>query len=568
MRSLPLSESGDGLPARGRKRVWRLLRGVLLLLSLGLYALHFVHLTADFPHDSPWNDWSKYTDEGWYGDGAIRHFVLGHWFLKGDFNPAVAMPVWPLAEALVFRFGGVSLGAARALAVGVFGVTLLALYGLLRRHAVFVGGERRRQLAAPLAILLACASPFLFAFDRLAILEPPLAALAVLTLWVASYVQPLGLAVPAREGGPDGRSGWIWLPAGGMGVLLALMVLTKPTAVALLPAMGFYLAHRAGFRWRQFLRMAVLPFGLGAALWGGYLLLLVRPQYTADYRYLFDANAYTGFQLEPLSVVVLHTVVDGQFIGLPLYVLFFALLLLAGLFRPRFFRNALVPTLLLWAAGTLLLLGYHNNLQPRYYLLFAVPVTALVALGLEEVLRWAGSGARQRWPRVLAALGVTACAAGIAVPDAIQEIGYVLHPDFSYLAAARRIAAIIRADPSRSQVIVSISGSDLTLMTGLPSIDDDFGIWDLEDRVRLYRPGWYVAWNQLDDDKMDALQGLYKPVRVAAFPAMDDPDRNLLILYRLDPARAGGARRVRKRGTPRPLRTRSGQQPATEQLRH
>ena len=548
--------------------MWRFARGGLLLLSLGLYALHFAHLTADFPHDSPWNDWSKYTDEGWYGDGAIRHFVLGHWFLRGDFNPAVAMPVWPLAEALVFRFAGVSLGPARALAVGAFGVTLLALYGLLRRYSALVGGEEGSQLAAPLAVLFACASPFFFAFDRLAILEPPLAALAVLTLWVASYVQPVGAPMPGSQGGQEGKSKWIWVPAAAMGVLLALMVLTKPTAVALLPAIAFYLAHRAGFLWRRFLRMAVLPFGLGAALWGGYLLLVVRPHYMADYRYLFDANAYTGFQLEPLSVVLLHTVADGQFIGLPLYLLFLALMLLAGLFRPRFFRNALVPTLLLWAALTLLLLGYHNNLQPRYYLLFAVPVTALVALALEEALRWAESAACPRWVCVLAVLGVTTCAAGVAVPDAIQEIGYVTHPDYSYLEAARRIAEIVRADPARSHVVLSISGSDLTLMTGLPSIDDDFGTWDLEERVRLYRPGWYVAWNQLDDDKMDALQGLYQPVQVAAIPAMDDPDRNLLILYRLDPAQAGGARKVRKRGTPRPLRTRSGQQPATEQLRH
>ena len=58
---------------------------------------------------------------------------------------------------------------------------------------------------------------------------------------------------------------------------------------------------------------------------------------------------------------------------------------------------------------------------------------------------------------------------------------------------------------------------------------------ELPDRVRAYRPGWYVTWNQVDDDKMDALTPLYHLQRVAAFPAMDDPERNLLILYRLDP---------------------------------
>lgn len=425
-------------------------------------------------------------------------------------------------------------------------------------------GRSQPEFAAPFAVLLACASPFFFVFDRLAILEPPLAALAVLTLWVASYVQPW-----PRNQGEKAAAVRAFAPGLGMGVLLALLPLTKPTAVALLPAMMFYLAHRAGFRWRRFLALAGLPFGLGATLWGAYLLLWVRPHYMADYRYLFDANAYTGFQLEPLAVVVLNTVQDGQFIGPALFLLFSALMVVAGVFRPGFFRNALVPALLLWAGGTLLLLGFHNNLQPRYYLLFSVPVTALVALALEEALVWVWgvtSGTRRRiWLRGWVTAGVIVCIAVIVLPGAVQEIGYVLHPDYSYVAAARRIAQIVRADRSRSNVVLSISGSDLSLMTGLPSIDDDFGTSELEQRVRMYRPGWYVAWNQLDDDKMDALQELYQPVQVEAIPAMDDPDRNLLILYRLDPARGMAARRRR---TPKPLRTRSGQQPATEQLRH
>ena len=78
-------------------------------------------------------------------------------------------------------------------------------------------------------------------------------------------------------------------------------------------------------------------------------------------------------------------------------------------------------------------------------------------------------------------------------------------------------------------------------MTGLPSICDDFGTMDLAIRISTYRPGWYVAWNHVDDDKMEALARFYHLQRVAAFPAMDDPERNLLILYRLDPAKPAAA---------------------------
>src|SRR5207237_533253 len=82
----------------------------------------------DFPNHSPWMDWAKYTDEGWYGDAAIRHFQRGHWNVPGDFNPAAALPVWPLLEAAFFRFTGVNLAAARALTVAIFACILFTSY--------------------------------------------------------------------------------------------------------------------------------------------------------------------------------------------------------------------------------------------------------------------------------------------------------------------------------------------------------------------------------------------------------------------------------------------------------
>src|SRR3984957_2237358 len=106
---------------------------ILLFVAAIFLALHALHLNADFPDHSPWMDWAKYTDEGWYGDAAIRHYLLGHWNVPGDFNPAAALPVWPALELVLFRFTGVSLAAARALSVTVFGLTLVCCYLLIRR---------------------------------------------------------------------------------------------------------------------------------------------------------------------------------------------------------------------------------------------------------------------------------------------------------------------------------------------------------------------------------------------------------------------------------------------------
>ena len=94
----------------------------------------------------------------------------------------------------------------------------------------------------------------------------------------------------------------------------------------------------------------------------------------------------------------------------------------------------------------------------------------------------------------------------------------------------------------------------------------------LPDRVAAFRPGWFATWNDVEDDKMEALAPLYRLVRVATIPAFDDPERNLLILYRLDPVSSPGPKgrpgRRRSLAVPNRLRTKVGEQPSPVQLTH
>jgi len=529
---------------------------LLLLISAAFFALHFVHLTADFPNHSPWMDWSKYTDEGWYGDAAIRHYVSGHWYWKGDFNPAVALPVWPAIELLVFKFTGVSVAAARALTLGVFGFTLITLYFLIQRHTRSRSSESRQSFAGPIAVFFLCTSPFLFVFERMAILEPLLVALTVLGLLIASEMEPIHW----HEGRVRGL---------GSALLLALvlpgLVLTKTTGICLFPSIFYMMWARAGYRLRPALRLAAPPSIGGAVLWCAYFFLYVRPHYLEDYRYLFSANAYTGIGLEPIAKVILNTIADGAWMGTLIYVTFFAVIALSLFWRPRILTNPLFPSLLLWIGGYFAFLAYHNNLQPRYYMVVAVPITVVVAMGIDSFRQ-----AQNRAAVMVASIACAALVLAIAIPDAVRQIGYVRHPTYEFEAAAQGIKRIVLADKTHSHLILSISGSDLTLMTGLPSIDDDFGTYDMDVRVKQYRPGWYAAWNDVEDDKADAITPMYQMKRVAAFPVYDDPDRNLLILYRLDPATQTPApsRHRARRHIPKPLLTKMGQQPSSDQLEH
>ena len=539
----------------------RHLPGLLLLtVAAVFFSLHFLHLTADFPNNSPWMDWAKYTDEGWYGDAAIRHYLTGHWYWSGDFNPAVALPVWPALELIVFKFTGVSPVTARSLTLCIFGLTLLAFYVLLQRAARTLH-PNSTPLAGPLCVFFLCLSPYIYVFERMAILEPLLIALTALALIVASHLEPLSLSFLRTAPRRKVLRGLGFTFA--LGILIPAMVLTKTTAVFLMPAVFYIVWARSGYGVRRFLRIAIPPAALGIALWLAYFIGFVRPHYLEDYRYLFSANAYTGLELEPLATIVLNAIHDGLWMGHVLYPAFFVVLALALFWRPRLFTQPLFPALLLWIGGYFAFLVYHNNLQPRYYLVIAVPITAIVALGLDNFRQGRG-----RIETIITSTLVAAVTLAIAIPDALLQLDFVRHPTYQFEAAAQAIKRIVDSDPTHSHLILSISGSDISLMTGLHSIDDDFGTLDLDQRVAKYHPGWYIAWNELDDDKAADITPLYRPVRVAAFPALDDPDRNLLIVYRLDPKQPTPPVAARKRHIPKPLQTKIGQQPATTQLQH
>ena len=256
---------------------------------------------------------------------------------------------------------------------------------------------------------------------------------------------------------------------------------------------------------------------------GLYFAWLVHSGLLEDFQYLFSANAYTSISSDSFRTVVAQTLQNGVWIGPLLYPLCLVALL-AALFRPAVWRDPVFTSLALWALGYMGFMAWHANLQPRYYLVVAVPLLLLLVRGALHLAAWNSLSLYALAPLLLVVL----------LQEMQSTLHYMLHPEYSFQAAADRIAKIVESEPLHSHTVLSISGSNLSLMTGLPSICDDFGTMDLEDRIAAYRPGWFVTWNFVEDDKMQALTRFYHLTRVAAFPVMDDPDRNVMIVYRLD----------------------------------
>jgi hypothetical protein len=493
---LPAQPGPDSGPATRRLRI------AIWLLVGALCALKFFYLTADFPNYSPWMiDQAKFTDEGWWGSAAVMHALTGHWYVAGDYNPAVALPVWPLLLSFVFHFTGVSVVAARALNVTLSIATLGIVYALVRRYSR-PGAETPAMLAA----LLLALSPFAFVFNRLAILETPVVFEFCLLMLVASFAS-------ARR---------IW-PLAALAVLIPIMLLTKTTAAVAIPAI-FWLAWTAMGRTRAALLSVVLAVAVvPAGLLKGYAALAAALGYGGDYRYFFSTNAMPDIDWRQTIPTLAELLRNCFWIDRVLYPVALVILVLTVAWKRKLWRNPLFAAA--WmaiGADACFIFSRQDDYAPRYFLLMLAPLVWIVVLTLNEVF----PSSRKAAALLLLAIAVSAAA------NAAMIAQFLFHREYQFCDAANSIRKIIQSDPAQNELILGVSGSQISLMTGIRSINDGYGTEDMAEKVARYQPGWYLAWNQIAAEDSAALAP-YRLEKAASYPVFDDDERNLLILYRM-----------------------------------
>lgn len=492
------------------------------LLIGGFALVHALHLRADFPNHTIWfSDWAKYTDEGWYGNAAMRAHLFGHWYMPGDFNPAPAVPVWPFLEWLLFSVTGVSLLAARSLAIFFFFLNLTLSWLLLRNRAP--------RWAAMLALTLLVTSPFLYCFSRLAILEPMLTAFTLSVLNLALRLPKLRRPM---------------LASAGIGILFTLMMLTKTTAVFLAPALAWAALWPLRQDKRRMLRCALTAIAAFLVTFGGWMALIISKGLLTDFRYLFFINKYDKPPMFywPLWAFwwSFHGIMWIDKILVPL-----AGLLLLGVLatwlvkRSPWSRSLLLDPLFgssfLAIVGYIGFMTYQNHPQPRYYAVVTFFLIFLIMLGAARLMEETG---RLRQLSV----AIIAIAVAAVVWNSYRVVGFVRHPQYTFVNAAKELAHYIDIHPNGNRLLVSISGDQITMATHLPSLCDDFGTLELVSKLQRYQPGWWATWNDIDPGTLEDLHLHYSLEQVARFKAFDDPERNVLVLFKLHPLPQGQAR--------------------------
>lgn len=520
---------------KGNRR-WAIIAWLVLIFGFAL--LHALHLSADFPNYTPWHgDWAKYTDEGWYGNAAIRAHLFGHWYLPGDFNPAPVVPVLPALEWVVFCFTGVSVEAARGLAVALFFVSLLLSYMLLRTSVP--------RWSALLALTLLVSSPFLYCFSRLAILEPML---------IAFTLAALNLAVRLP------RSSRPMLNSAIIGLLFTLMMLTKTTAMFLLPALGWAILQPMRERnrtdpsspgndpwgWPVAFRCAAAAAITVAVSFGLWMALVVWSGHLPDYTYFFYVNTYPKPPNHTWPLISLWWSIHGglwvDHILIPLagVVAVGALLAWRTAWGNSLVADPVFGASVLAVIGYILFMTLQYHPQPRYFAVVAFFCFFPVAQGAAVLVPASGTLRQFGW-------AVVVLAASAAVVNSAWTLSYALHPEYTFVPAARGLVHYMDEHPNGNRLLVSTSGDEITLMAHVPAICDDFGTPsrtypDLTVKLERYQPGWFASWNDLDPGTLADIHTHFSMEQVASFHAFDDPERNVLVLFKLHPLPKGKVR--------------------------
>ena len=463
-----------------------------------LLALRLVHLRADFT-SIHWlsQEGAQFTDEGFYTSAALHHFTGLSVYIPGGWNPGVFMPIWPLLVGAIFHFTGVSVVAARALAVACTWITAVLAYAVTRQH--------RSPMFAACTALLFAANALGFFYSRLAILEPAFSMILLLALWLAGRVRANGYTLAA-----------------GVGVVFVILTLTKTTGPFVLPAILYVLWAGNHADRRTGGRLLAVVLGVVVLLLGCAKIIWAR-HYAVDAQFILGMNPL--WQLEHALPRLARFFFRGTWIDPVLFPL--ALLCaIAALARLRFlWRDTLFVAAVLWETGYAAFIVFHYDGPPRYFVPLIVPTIWLALIFLEALWQQ-----QKRWAQTLATLVVASAVGNIAC-----TLNYLAHPRYTFFQACASIRRTVEADASVPHLLIGRGAEEISLVSGgLPAIDSD-GAMPLAEKIATYHVGWLVQWSRYTPQRMRAAQQQFELVRQAEYPVFSPEKMAVLRLYKILP---------------------------------
>lgn len=458
-----------------------------IVLATGFLFLRFFQLEADFPLGITWSG-TLFTDEGWYANAAVRHYKYSDWYLAGDFNPIINMPVGQLLFRPAFSAWGLGFASGRCVAAGLFiGISFMVARLVFKRFGI---------TSAILVLLLLATNYISFAYSRLMLLEFPA------LFFVVSGIFILGV--------DEHKSNIGKLLLGSFCV--GLGILTKTSMIFIVPVFAYLAWWHGRFQSKTFLYLCVGGVGMGLLPILHYFIGQIL--FKEDFLYFKQLN-FGDRNHENILVWVKNLpelIVGVKVLGKPLVVLTGLVTIAALCTSARFRKDILVHMMIGYSCIYIALLSGVSYGPPRYYLPFIVPITILCAGAAVECMRCAKTKGLK-----ISAYVVLLCVGGSACLQSGRIIEYISHLQFTFVEMARETGDIIRqqqGDNADNIFVLGHIADTVAIETGIRALNTELRLKPLSWLIETYRPEYFLM--HTDEQALDDITTLGGKVYVVA----------------------------------------------------
>jgi len=468
-------------------------RNVFYIIAIAVIVfftvLRFLHIEADFPGGVT-KSGMLYTDEGANSNAGMACVLSGHWYVEGDFNQAINLPVFQFIQLLSFKTFGLSLQSARLTGLIFFLGLLLILFFLIKTHT--------NVRTALISLLLLSANYHVFVYSRLALLEIPMTFFLMLSIFLAAN-QSQGK-----------QSVFIFFSA----LIFFLAILTKTIALFALPMLLYILFIKNQPTKSKIFHGALLCSLIGVFLTVYYFVLVKT--HLQDYQFYYSTNLYTRTQMAPMQLVrnIAKTVFYGQQIDLILFPVasIYAIIFMITIKQLR--RNSLFWISIIWMSVYIVMISTQNYAPPRYYTPLVFPLVMIVAIIIDYFLRTG-------FKSVKAAVFTTAVLISLTI-NSSGIVRYIASPNYSWITMAEDVKSQIENDGLMNSVLLGHFSNSISLVTGIFSINDHWGSRDLEFKIKEYDPNYYVCLGSIDEDIGTVMERYYYIEKIKEYDVFDN----------------------------------------------
>jgi 4-amino-4-deoxy-L-arabinose transferase-like glycosyltransferase len=442
---------------------------LLAFLISALLISRFVYINADFPINIiKVFSGAIYTDEGWYASNAVNYLVLGDWYLAGDFNPAVNLPIFTIIQVFFFKIFGVSISSARALTV-IFSILITYLvYIFVKRH--------KTKTIALLTVFFLSVNFFFFAFSRLAFLELPMTFFILLSIFLLDvYCE-------------NNKKKYIIFS--GIAYITALLI--KTTAIFAAPILLYIFLIIMKGPLREKIRNGVFFVLTISTVAFIYVFFIVMPYY-GDYQYFSSLNITSRltFDIKIIARGMRQAIEYGivHYREYLLLIIITPILFLRNMIRKQ---DILSMTAIAWIVLYLSLIGINNYAPHRYYVPFVVPIAILSSVVIDYVLS-KRSSIITKGVFLLVAINYLF----VNVDDYIENFSNL---NFSFEQATEHLQQDIAKNNLEGEAIILTHGAtSLGVATESVIINTTKGTKSLQEKLNAYEVNYFVQLGQFEE---------------------------------------------------------------------